>query len=906
MKVLKKIFSVILISSLLFNASGVCAAAVSDENNSCTALMYELGIFKDSYDVETGAEFVTRGEAALIFAGFYNTDINSGAFEGLPFADIKSDSKYAAAIGMVSGLGMMNGYEDGSFGAEEYLTVEQAVKVMVELLGLRVYANAEGGFPSGYFNVAQKQKLLKGINKSASDTMSLEELAKLIYNSFDADCMQQIGFGSNIKYSGSQSLLEAYFDIYETKGTVEANEYTGLFGRDKAEKGFIRINGTSFEAEDEFAELLGFKVRAYYKKDRDMSHGKILYAEKTDGRIIEVDAENISEKTTKSEFIYYENGFEKSVKIDTGTSVILNGIKRSFYKDSDLKPKSGRVELIDSECDGKYETVKISYYIDYWIDHVYDEKGIRYVFDKREGIAPLKLSINDSENCTINILDRNKDFQNMTENTVLSVYADNLDTETGQFSGNMTLCNIYMSTKFRSVTAAQLKKDSIVTADGVEYKYSKAFDKSKNEIKVGKLVKLILNYYDEIVGTEEDQNYIYGFLTGVSEDTFGSECELKIFTENGEFKVYKITDKLSIDESGVKCKNIRGRLMASGSEYKARTGINMRNAKGCEQLLRLYLDDYGKLKAIDTIMPDGSEESLSIRYNYDKQASEYKVSCSVWQGLIRFLKGDKAQFALGVNASSICFYLPDDAGSLDSYSVRALTGGTHVFDNSVTFFDAVDMDLIPVMVEYGSRLSLNVEDDETINAMIISNIESVLSPEGDVITNIRGANLRNGQMLERSLKSESIIDGLNLEPGDLIGWTEDANKKITFAKKFMGVPNADGSISDEGSVLNSGKTSNSTGITEGYIFAVPLEKNSEYWKFTEDYSRYLSDGYSYMQLLSPLKHCFIFDSGERGDNPITKGSVDGLKTAEEFGIDEADRVLILIYEYRIYGLMIYR
>ena len=83
-----------------------------------------------------GNESVTRGQLAKIA-------INMSEYEGLvawgsrisPFADVSFNDWAAPYISVVTNLDIMDGYMDGTFRPNEGVTYEQAISVMLKLLG---------------------------------------------------------------------------------------------------------------------------------------------------------------------------------------------------------------------------------------------------------------------------------------------------------------------------------------------------------------------------------------------------------------------------------------------------------------------------------------------------------------------------------------------------------------------------------------------------------------------------------------------------------------------------------------------------------------------------------------------------------------------------------------------------
>ena len=72
------------------------------------------------------------------------------------------------------------------------------------------------------------------------------------------------------------------------------------------------------------------------------------------------DIEGISADYLNLEY-FAESGFKKA-KIAEIPRVIYNGVFYGNYTVSDFKPESGKLRLVDNDCDGKYDVIFISSY----------------------------------------------------------------------------------------------------------------------------------------------------------------------------------------------------------------------------------------------------------------------------------------------------------------------------------------------------------------------------------------------------------------------------------------------------------------------------------------------------------------------------------------------------------------
>ncbi len=900
MKFLKRGIVLFLILAMIMPAAYTSAAqAESAEENDgyYTALMYDLGIFKNGMGLQSYDEPMTRGAAARAAAEIFLDSTEGGSCE---FSDIENGTALAGAVNAVVNLQLMNGYTNGRFSPETALTCDQATRIIIELLGQRVKADEKGGWPNGYRMIAEKEKIYDGVLARKEDELLTEDFARMMYNACDAEFLKVIAWGNpDKKMDPKADFLETYFNIGRGYGTVQANEYTGLFGYDPADEDCVVIGGTALKCTDEAAQYLGYDVTYYYDIDKSGGKPTLLHVKKEEEqKVNEIKAEDIV-SVSNGTIEYEAEGRKKRVTIAAGASVIINGVRKTYFTDSDLKPKSGKITVLNSGG-----IVLIESYKNIYVKRVTKNDGVyNIVGDNGENI---KLDMNEDSESHIVLMDRNLDFSEITQGMVLSLFADNLNIADNTISGDIKLCRIYASTKTVTTAVTKIVKDKIYGADGAEYKYAFEFDSVKNPINAGDTVKLILNSFNEIVKRDDSvsaRDYKYGFITGVkSISSFGDSYEIKIFDEDGEFYTYEFTNRCRIDGVNKSGKDTYTALANSGSYYKKNTSIALDNANGFEQLVRYKTKD-NKVSFIDTIIADynnsdAEKTCLRMAKDYDGKAST-KPRFSIWAGTVNFFTS-----GLGVDSSCVYFFLPKDAADEESYMIRNLkTGNTQWrISNPMSFFDPNDIGKISCAVEYGEKFNTTVEEDQIDYLMIVKDIMQSINSEGEQTLLLSGFKINNGSEIELQLLNKAVADGIDIKEGDIIGWNPDAKDRAVAIRKVMSVPNSDGSLKDDtdDTVINKSNPANTDFEEDGLIYATPLQTDSQYWRWT---TKPETEEF-YMQLISPIRATLIYDASKRADK-ISKSSVSEIRTTELYG-SKSDKILILIDEYRAYSCVIYR
>jgi len=156
------------------------------ENSSCRDSIYrisELGVVT-GYPDGTFRPYsgVTRAELAVLMSRFLSCDHYAKAIMTAEtgFSDVRASHWASREIKFFTDTGVFNGYGDGRFGPEDFVTYEQTLKILVEGMGFGKEAESKGGYPTGYRMVAVEKGLSKGITSEEEKNFNREIVAKLL------------------------------------------------------------------------------------------------------------------------------------------------------------------------------------------------------------------------------------------------------------------------------------------------------------------------------------------------------------------------------------------------------------------------------------------------------------------------------------------------------------------------------------------------------------------------------------------------------------------------------------------------------------------------------------------------------------------------------------------------------
>lgn len=130
---------------------------------------------------------VTRAEMAVVICR--TLEATKSEDDYLPiylraknFSDVPASHWANGYINKASFLEIIQGYGNGHFGPSDNVIYEQAVTMMVRVLGKEADAANQGGYPNGFLSIAEGEGLLSGMHASKGDKLSRANVAVLLSN----------------------------------------------------------------------------------------------------------------------------------------------------------------------------------------------------------------------------------------------------------------------------------------------------------------------------------------------------------------------------------------------------------------------------------------------------------------------------------------------------------------------------------------------------------------------------------------------------------------------------------------------------------------------------------------------------------------------------------------------------
>lgn len=554
---MKKMYRVLSLLLCAIIMSAVCVVAAADETIMLTDKDFKakkrleaIGIIDKTEENEM-LKTPTRAEVAELMVRFINLPATSSDDVVSPFIDVASTDESAAAITALYNMGYISRGDDLKFNPKQTATANEAVTFVVKAMGYKAFAEANGGYPTGYFLVASRYDILKDVKINGSEPIYMYELYHMINKALDAPALEYMGYmGDSDQYNMDKSytILAKYWQGYQKTGIVTGNDVTSL---KKAEamvsSGEIKIDNTVYSlATDVSYDLLGKCVTVYALSVDDDNDTLIYIEENTKKNSTEVLDYSVlvPAKTTNSVLVYEdrEANKEKEIDIDTNCDVIYNGVCwTGFYNLREALPAYGYVELVDNNGNNAIDVIK-----------VYDYKNmvVSYSDTYEEIIYERDANGNDLS------YDSEVAFTLIDSETNEEITPDKLvygDVITFIRSKNGAFVEAYVSKKTvegKIGAVSTINGQTVYNIDGIDYKT--AIDGIAS-LTIGTQGEFVLDYLGNILeiryDTENNGDYILGVLMGLQDEgnDFNGPARVKFYNADGEAKEYYTKEKVVID-----------------------------------------------------------------------------------------------------------------------------------------------------------------------------------------------------------------------------------------------------------------------------------------------------------------------------------------------------------------------
>lgn len=704
---------------------------------------------------------VSRAEFAKIAVHALGLESVAETSKGVSnFPDVATDHWANGYINVAASQKLIIGDENGRFNPESTISYQDAVTILIRVLGHEPAALSKGGYPTGFLVQGEAIGITKKVSGAAESATSRGTTALMTFNSLTINLMEQVGFGNDVTYEVvDKTLLEDKLDVEKGTGIITGNALTRLDGNSSLRDDEVEIGaGNIFKVGDSKADqLLGYNVTYYVKEEDNKDKTLVLVQpEANKNQTLEIQAKDLAEELTEDTTVisYYPEEDAKAVEAELADDfkVIYNQKAAASLKN----PETGSIKLLDTDRDEKYDVVFINEHVNYVVDEVSTVSN--KIYDKYEQEAldldtktnkDLKVQIQDTEG---NAMELNE----IKEWDVLSVYK------------NTNYVKIIVSREYidGKVTETSATEENKRVIDGVEYEV--AHNIPAVDIELDMEGRFYLDMEGKIAGydaaSRKSANYAFMLNAAISND-FDAILSVKIFDEKGESKIIKAADKIRIDdETGLTAEKALEKL--KGGEDKVTA-----------QMINYELNAEGQITMIDT----ASDKTANFPQSFVKEefAKNFEGQKLVYKEASKKLnivdEHGKVTGSIGVAADTIVFDIPQDETDTDNMAVRnrdMFTDGSE--------YDVEVYDLTETLTARAIRVtsSTNVSKIESPIAVV----EKITRTNNEDNINVdKLYALVDGKqeiIMTESIETLKKSDGNKLEAGDIIQYSTNSKGEI--------------------------------------------------------------------------------------------------------------------------------
>lgn len=589
-KNLKKVISSV--AALTMVASSVAAFAVDFPDVESTASYAQAVQELSALDVISGYDdgtfgpdkLVTRAEITkMIVDALAERSSAEASTESTKFADVSADHWAKGYINQGVADGFIAGMSDTEFDPDANVTYVQAQKMLVSAIGYETYAQAQGGWPTGYKTYAASLDITKGISGITDSTeLTRAQVAQMIDNAMDAPLCVIASWKT--EWNGTktpnlevrdgkegrayETLFTEKHDAYKVYGRVTETSKTGSVDTDKVT--FQVEKADNFDDEEVKADspvsedmyigdskadnYLRTYSQALIQKNDDDEYTILSIAAAAANKSVTVASEDFDENKSTDEALYFfpagtTKGSTK-YQLDTtnGVTIYINGVEssKSIAELRDYLDKNEtasvtlqkETETGSTSTSAKYNTIMVSSYVTAIVDEVIDKTNETSVnFDTYSSGIQAKMTVNkDDDNYTYSFKLDGKEIEatDLQQNDVLNISYDT----TGAFKDSsfydvIVTRNVVDSVKCTSINDSKGE----YTIGGTKYKAAEGMD---IDVETSTEYSLYLDHFGRIAKADENSvSKNYGVLKNIYKKA-GGDYMAQIITKKGTEEEYKV------------------------------------------------------------------------------------------------------------------------------------------------------------------------------------------------------------------------------------------------------------------------------------------------------------------------------------------------------------------------------
>ncbi len=576
-----------------------------------------VGLMEGYEDGSFGEEDeLTRAQMCMIAARILQ--VETVGFGASPFTDVAEDHWAKDVIATLSQAGVVNGMGDGTFLPDKSVSYFEAAKILVSVLGYGDFAESAGGYPTGYLAQASRIGLLKGITAKNS-AISRGDVAQMLYGALDA---KPIGYNFMQNYPEPSYTLHEILsdskDLVQFRGLLTETAKSSLTATEPTLKeGVVIVAGQKLLCDMPMEDFLGCELIVYAYLDEAVDKYRIKSFTVTNNTVIyESDAENV-EWNGDEAVLYDDEGeeLEELTMAARGSLVTVYNGRKADVVAADRGILYGAYRFVDSDDNGKIDVLFIDEAQSFVIDKINKNTATVYFKDRA--------TLNGRNALVLDKEDDEKDISLVdTEGNELSVSDLETNTAITVFASlDQKYVKAIVSDKTVSGKVTGKNSDG-VTIDGEAIELAKKpSGEPVYEPKVSEEATYILDCYNKLVGNigAVKSSYEYAYIINAKRGT-GLNTGLSVQTVTGQVPQKEVVVKLGEEYVSYYFQNdpIKVYDCANNCNYYFYEYMNDSDS----YYNNTYVAPNGKVDASDVDPEDLKEMLAAFRLNSEGQIKE--------------------------------------------------------------------------------------------------------------------------------------------------------------------------------------------------------------------------------------------------------------------------------------------
>jgi len=565
MRNLKKVLALVIAFSMMLSVvafAGFNDVAADADYAGAVELLSALDIIVgDDLGNFNPDKTISRAEMAAIVCRIKGLEASANAAKGATnFSDVAADHWASGYVNVANQNGIVAGKGDGTFGPEEEVSYEAAVKMVVSALGFEPMAAQKGGWPTGYLVVANTYKISEGVSGSTR-----ADVAVLVSNALSTPMMDQTIYGADAEFEildGKKDrdyrTLLTDMDIYVATGILmdtEVDEAYFTATEDSDDLEFEEGDELTFEINgSNIADYQFQNVDVYVEKDARKDYNVVAVVPGVIGEtfpLLSDDVKSVSDSVVEYYVDAATSSKTKEIKLEVGTVVYnkqLQGTEGLGVADIAAMDD---VELvfIENTGDTKYDVLVATKYTSELLEYVDADKNKITL-----GGRTIEVDLEDEDKTYIFVDDAGNELTlaDFAEDDVIAYVLDADKATEADYIKIIKLSNAAVTGVVEEAYTSN--GDSYIVIDGEEYKVDTSAEadgtvsteegvcalqvSDEGIFYVGMTGKVI--YFD---GDAAGKNYGYVLEVALSESNFSAlKFQVKLLTKDGGVAVYNTTE----------------------------------------------------------------------------------------------------------------------------------------------------------------------------------------------------------------------------------------------------------------------------------------------------------------------------------------------------------------------------